>query len=107
MALHVNDVGKLFRLATSFNMSAATSLTINFTKPDGTTLSVTTGVTAPAAAITDPDLGALAASEYMQYSIVATNIDQAGVWRACGIYTTATESFSSAEATFTVLAACT
>jgi len=72
MSLRVGDVGKIFRLSTLFDMSGSTSLTLNFTKPSGATLTKTSGVTAPAVAITDPDLGALAASEYMQYTTIAS-----------------------------------
>jgi len=107
MSLRVGDVGKIFRLSTKFDMSGSTSLTLNFTKPDNTTLTKTAGVTAPASPVTDPDLGPLAASEYMQYTTIANDIDQPGVWKVCGIYIDGDPSnFPSAEATFTVLAGC-
>lgn len=89
-------------------MSASTSLTIHFTKPDGTLLVVTSpDVTAPAVPVVDPDLGPLAASEYMQYTTQAGDIDQAGVWRACGVYVDAAPSnFPGETSTFTVLEGC-
>jgi hypothetical protein len=108
MALRVGDIGKIFRLATGFDMSGFTALQITFTKTDGTLLTVTDPeVTAPASPVTDPDLGSLNASEYMQYTTVSGDIDQAGSWTACGVYTDGTPKvFSSSTAAFTVLEGC-
>jgi len=88
-------------------MSAFTSLTIHFTKPDGTLLVVTSPDVALGAAVDDPDLGPLAANEYMVYTTEAGDIDQVGVWRACGVYVDAAPSnFPSDTSTFTVEAGC-
>ena len=112
MSIYVGEVGKAFRYATSFDMSGSSGLTLNFTKPDGTTLQKTEAsanpVTAPAVALTnDPDLGNVSANEYMEFTTVAADFDQAGTWTVCGIYTDATPKiFHGASATFTVLAAC-
>ena len=109
MSIRKGDAGKVFRLSTEFDMSSSTSLTLNFVKPDGTTLQKTNPtVTAPAVQITDPDLGLLNASEYMAFTTVAADFDQTGVWTVCGVYadTVASEILSSAEATFTVLDGC-
>jgi len=107
MSIRVAEVGKVFRLSTQFDMSANTALALKFTAPDGTTLTKTNpDVTAPAVAITDPDLGSLNASEYMAYTTLSTDFDQTGVWRVCGTYTAAGVVLYSAEATFTVLEGC-
>ena len=108
MTIAVGEVGKLFRYATGFDMSSSTVLTLNFTKPDKTTSTVTSPrVTAPAVPVTDPDLGGLNASEYMQFTLEATDFDQEGEWTVCGIYEDATpKKFIGLDAVFTVLDAC-
>ena len=81
-------------------MSGSSELTLVFTKPDKTTLTVTTsnGVTAPAQA-----LGSLNASTYFSYTTAAGDIDQAGTWTVQGTYNDATpKTFISDSANFTV-----
>ncbi len=93
-------------------MSSSSGLTLNFTKPDKTTLQKTeatvNAVTAPAVAlVNDPDLGDQAASTYMQFTTVAADFDQPGLWTVCGIYTDATPKiFHGTDVTFTVLDSC-
>ena len=112
MAIKVGEVGKKFRYATGFVMSSSTGLTLNFTKPNGTdTLQKTevtvNAVTAPAVAVTDDDLGLLAASTYMEFDTVAADFDIDGTWRVCGIYNDATpKEFHGDETTFVVGKAC-
>lgn len=111
MTIRVGEVGKAFRYRTDYDMSGSTGLTLNFTKPDGTTLQKTEAsanpVTAPATPLTnDPYIGTVAASEYMEFTTVAADFDQAGEWSVCGIYTDATRTYHGASATFTVAAAC-
>jgi hypothetical protein len=101
------EIGTAFRLYTFFNMSQATNLTIKFTKPDGTTLQVSSpDVTAPGVSVTDPKAGTVPAYEYMQYLWKAGDLDQSGVWRACGTYQDATTTIPSDTATFTVEKGC-
>jgi hypothetical protein len=112
MTIAVGEVGKAFRYVTGFNMSSNTALTLNFTKPDGTTLQKTdlssNPVTAPAATLgNDPDLGNVSAFTYMEFTTIATDFDQAGIWSVCGIYTNSTTSvFHGSSVNFTILAAC-
>ena len=114
MSIVVGEVGKAFRLSTNgFDMSAYTGLTLNFTKPDGTTLTKTEAsanpVSAPATAlVNDPDLGNQAASTYFEFTTIATDFDQSGTWEVCGIYTDATPKIyhTIASYSFEVLAAC-
>lgn len=115
MSIRVGESNKAFRYVTSFDMSSSTGLTLNFTKPDGTTLQKTEAssnpVTAPAVALTnDPDVGDVAASEYMEFDSVATDFDQAGEWSVCGIYynsgTSPTTEYHGSSVTFTVYPAC-
>ena len=112
MNIKATEGGKAFRYSTGLDMSGSTGLTLNFTKPDNTTLQKTeatvNAVTAPAVALTnDPDLGNVSASTYMEFLTVAADFDQAGVWTVCGIYTDATpKEFHGDDATFTVESAC-
>ena len=98
--MRVGECGKIITCATGYDMSGNSELTLVFTKPDNTTLTVTTatGVTAPAVA-----LGSLSASEYFSYTTAAGDIDQAGTWTVQGTYDDATpKTFISDIATFTV-----
>jgi hypothetical protein len=91
MPIKAAESNKAFRYATSFDMSSSTSLSLKFTSPTGivTTLTdaTTPAVTAPALAITDADLGALAASTYMEFKTLATTFTEAGVWKVIAKYT--------------------
>ncbi len=87
--LKVGEFGKIVQMGTSFDMSANTDLNIVFTKPDQTQLTVTAGVTAPAIPATVDVNGVsttFAANEYLQYSFVSGDLDQAGTWIANGVY---------------------
>jgi hypothetical protein len=115
MSITQSEVGRVFRLSTGgFDMSASTGLTLNFTKPDGTTLTKTEAsvnpVTAPAVAlVNDPDLGNQATSTYFEFTSVAADFDQPGTWTVCGIYTDATPKVYHTESPpkeFEVLEAC-
>jgi len=114
MGIKVAEGNKPFRYATAFDMSSSTSLSLKFTSPSNVestlTDATTPAVTAPAVAITDPDLGALSASEYMEFDTLVTTFTEAGTWKVCGTYTnTATTPDSvyiGGEVTFTVDAGC-
>lgn len=106
--IKATEVGKIFRYATGFDMSASTALSLKFTHSDGATFTVTNpDVTAPATPVTDPDLGGLNASEYMEYTTTGTDFTQSGAWTVCGTYTDATPKvYIGNSATFTVGDAC-
>jgi len=108
MTIAVGGVGGIFRYAAGFDMSGSTALTLNFTKPDGSTFAVTDPrVTAPALAISDPDLGALNASEYLEFITLADEFDQSGLWLVCPVYEDATpKRFPGREVSFRVLPDC-
>lgn len=89
MSLKVGEVGKIIRVATSFVMSGNTELKIVFTKPDGTAIEKTksgNGVTAPTVAVTDPLLGPLAASTYLEYPVEAGVFDVKGTYTGYAVY---------------------
>ena len=94
--LTIGESGKLFYVATEFDMSSNTELEVVFTKPDGTTItkSKTGGeVTLGTVPGTFPGVGAVLANEYMIYTIEVGFLDQAAdstdedPWKAFGRYT--------------------
>ena len=107
MSLKVGEVGKILRVASLFDMSSYTELTLNFTLPDGTTLAKTTadGVTL-GAGVTDDDLGVLAANMYVEYPAESGFLSQAGTWSVSLTYTNTTPTpddiYIGDCATFTV-----
>jgi len=112
--IRIGDYGYPWRMSTNgFDMSASTGLTLNFTKPDGTTLQKTEAstnpVTAPATALTnDPFLGDQAASTYFEFTPVAADFDTEGTWSVCGVYTDATRQLTTKfDVEFEVEPACT
>tara|TARA_R110002096_G_scaffold117444_1_gene254592 strand:+ start:516 stop:842 length:327 start_codon:yes stop_codon:yes gene_type:complete len=108
MSIKVTEVGKLFNYGTFYDLSASTGLDLKFVSPSGVqTIISNPRVTAPATPVTDPILGTLPASTYMQFTTEATDFTEAGTWTVCGTYTDATPKvFFGDDTTFTVGAAC-
>jgi hypothetical protein len=120
MSFKVGEAGKTLRVATGtvalangFDMSSYTELTLTFTLPDSTTATKTqTGgeVTLGAGAVTDADLGDLAANEYVEYDVEPSFLSQAGTWKVYLTYTNTTPApddiFIGDCVTFTVSAIC-
>jgi len=109
MSIRVGQVGVPFRVATGFDMSGSTALSLIFTRPDGTQLTKTNpDVTAPAVPLAgDPDLGSVAASTYFEYTNTVDDYDQEGTWEVCGIYTDGTPKvYPTSPVSFTVLEGC-
>ena len=108
MSLKLNETGKILRVAAGFDMSSNTELTLNFTLPDETTATKTSsdGVVL-GAGVTDPDLGVLAANEYIEYPIETGFLNQAGDWQVSLTYTNTTPTpddvYIGDCATFTVV----
>ena len=92
MTIKVNEKGQPARVATNFDMSASTGLTMKFIAPSGgTDFTVTDAspspVSAPAVALVDdPELGNRAASTYFEYTTTGTEFDIAGDWAVCCQY---------------------
>lgn len=110
--LYKNDTGKTFRVNAGFDMSSYTELSLVFQKPDGTTVTKTTadGVTLGTTAVTDDDLGALTANEWVYYDLEADFLNQSGRWCVYMKYTntasTPDDIFNGAPAKFTVKELC-
>lgn len=75
--MNVNEYGVTLQFGVSFDMSANTSLSFTFTKPDLSTLTV--AGTLGTIQITTTE-GIFAANTYATYRFVAGNVDQAGDW---------------------------
>ena len=115
MTIKVGEKGQPFRIATGFDMSSSTALSIVFTAPtNGTSFTATQAtspaVTAPAVALTnDPGFTppqSVAASTYFEYTTDGTEFDIDGTWTACAVYTDATLVLNANKVTFTIGAAC-
>jgi len=109
MTLKVGETGKTFRVAAGFDMSSNTELTLTFTLPDDTTtIKTKTGgdVVLGTSNVTDSDLGALLANEYVEYEIESGFLSQAGDWKVNLTYTntapTPDDIYIGSCATFTV-----
>jgi len=116
MTIKKNSLGLPLRIATGFNLSGFTSLTMIITKPDGTKLTKTSGageVTAPAVPLVDDvDLGNVAASTYFEYINAVDDYDVVGdstdvnPWKVCGTYVDASQTLPVSPVPFTVLEGC-
>lgn len=111
MGITIGEVGKEFNYATSYNLQNATELTLKFTSPTGVkkTFTLTGGrVTAPAANVSDPDVGYIPGRTYMQMTTLATDFDESGMWAVCGVYEDATPiKYNGDRACFYVDTTCT
>jgi hypothetical protein len=102
-----DEIGIIFRGASSFDMSSETALEITFTKPDATTLVVDkssspNAVSLETSPVTGTVLGDIAANESVKYTFASGDLDQSGEWTARLKYTDATKTLISAIGNFTV-----
>lgn len=108
MTLKVGETGKIIRVNAAYDMSSNTEITLTFTKPGGTEVTKTLGAgeLSLGAGVTDADLGALTANEYVEYDIESGFLDTAGTWSVYITYTntgaTPDDNFIGDEVTFTV-----
>jgi len=113
LSIKVGEKGQPARIATNFDMSGSTGLTIKFIPPStgGTEFTVTevsgSPVTAPAVPLTnDPELGNRAASTYFEYITTGLEFDAPGDWTACGLYQDATRDLEANQTIFPIDASC-
>ena len=106
--MKATEVGKTVILATGFDMSSETSLTITVTDTNGDTATVEDSRISLAGELTGTVLGTLAANTYMLFTTLADDFIVAGDYILCGTYndTAAVEVFFTDDATLTVEAAC-
>lgn len=113
MTIKVNEKGQPARVATNFDMSASTGLTMKFIPPSsgGTEFTVTnlsaSPVTAPAVAlVNDPELGNRPASTYFEYITTGLEFDAAGDWTACCLYQDASLDLEANKTIFPIGESC-
>lgn len=100
--MRVGEYGVKFAFSVGFNLTGFTDLSIVFTKPDGTTLTVTNpAVTAPNVNL-ETTAGLFPAGEYALYTFANGDVNQSGNWCAYVIYDGNGEHLISDPADFTV-----
>lgn len=97
--INVGEYGIVYDLNVAFDISAATSLSIAITRPDGTTIN---GVPAVGAVDLVTDEGTFAAHEYCSYTFAAGDLSQAGNYIARVTYQDATKRLISDPTSFSV-----
>lgn len=107
--MNAGEHGIAYHFNVNFNLSGATSLSLTFTRPDGTTFTRTgADVTAPAVPfVAGGTFGTFAASQYAKYITKAGDFPLPGVHTARLTYADATKLLKSDlgnEDTFTVSA---
>jgi len=106
MSFRIGESGanKILRVAAGFDMSSNTELTLDFTLPDGTTTTKVKadGVSLGTSPVTDPDVGLLAANEYVEFPISVGFHSQEGGWN---VYLTYTNDASTPDDVFIGLCA--
>ena len=86
--LFAGEYGRLMKFGVQFDLSGATSLSIVFTRPNGTILTVpATFGTVPIQSQTETFL----ANQYCSYTFASGDLDQAGIYTARVSYTDATK----------------
>lgn len=97
--MNAGEFGRVLNFATQFDMSAATSLSIVFTKPNGTTIS-------PTAVIGIASLQAPTSTflpyQYVSYTFANGDLDQSGTYTARVSYTDASKHLLSPLVRFNV-----
>lgn len=83
----VGEYGVIFQMGVSFNMSAFTSLSLTFTKPDLTTLTVIPSL--GVVQISTPE-GIFSANTYVTYTFLNGQVNQIGDWTVRLTYMDAT-----------------
>lgn len=100
--MNSGEWGIRFLASTGFNLSGFDTLTISFTKPDGTALVVADpDVTAPNTDTETTD-GLFPANTYASYIFKDGDVDQSGTWGVRVTYEDAGQKLISDPATFTV-----
>lgn len=99
MTMNVGEYGLVLNLNVNFDISAATSLQMAITRPDGTAIA---GV--PTVGLVDlvTDDGTFPAKQYCKYTFVNGDLNQAGDYIVRVTYNDATKRLISDPTSFTV-----
>lgn len=101
--MNVGEYGISLNLNVNFNIAAFTTLSLVFTRPDGTTITRTApDVSVPAVPLVTADLGTFAANEYCTYLFQLGDMSIEGDYSVRLTYTDASKRLISDVATFTV-----
>lgn len=101
--MNTGEYGISFNLNVNFNISGFTTLSLAFTKPDGTAMTKTSpSVSVPAVPLVTTDLGTFAANQYCTYAFQVGDLSIDGTYSVRLTYTDATKRLVSDVATFTV-----
>lgn len=100
---NVGEWGISYNLNVNYNISAYTSLSMAFTRPDGTSFTRTgSDVTVPTVALVTDDSGTFAANQYATYVFRAGDLSVPGVYIVRLTYEDAAMHLVSDFADFTV-----
>lgn len=100
MTMNVGEYGLVLNLNVNFDISAATSLQLAITRPDGTAINGTP--TVGTVDLTTTDDGTYLAHKYCIYTFVAGDLSQAGDYIARLTYNDSTKRLISDPTSFTV-----
>jgi hypothetical protein len=100
--MNVGEYGIVFNLNVNFDISGFTGLSLAFTKPDASLLTVTNPqVSVGSVPLTTP-YGTFPANQYCIYTFAIGNINQIGLYSVRLTYTDTTKRLISDIVTFTV-----
>jgi hypothetical protein len=97
---NVGEYGIAFDLNLNYDLSAATSLQIAITRPDGTKITGTP--TVGQVDLATPDQGIFPARQYCTYLFAQGDLNQVGTYSARVTYTDSTKRLTSPPVGFTV-----
>lgn len=101
--MNAGEYGITYNLNVNFDISGYSSLSLAFTRPDGTSFTRTNPtVTVGNSPLVTPDQGTFSANQYCVYVFQNADINQAGTYTARLTYQDASKHLISDQATFTV-----
>lgn len=101
--MNVGEYGISFNLNVNYDLSGFTTLSLAFTRPDGTVFTTANGpVTVPSTPLATTDQGTFAANQYAKYSFAAGDLTKPGIYTVRLTYADATKRLISDIASFSV-----
>lgn len=101
--MNVGEYGIVHNLNVNYTISGFTTLSLDYTRPDGTTFARTNGdVTTPAVPLVTPDQGTFAAGKYAAYTFKPGDLTVAGEYTVRLTYTDASKRLVSDATSFVV-----
>lgn len=101
--MNVNEYGVVFRIGVGFDIHAFSTLSITFTRPDGTTLTVSNPNVTVGGFDVLTTLGTFSANQYALYTFQNGDVTKPGLWTARLTYQDTTpRQLISSPGTFTI-----